>query len=494
MSADDLDRVRGLKTPTRRPSRPGGDEGATGGSGSHSLYTRGVIDAFSELGVICGVIGPSETAMDVIRQADIVVLDWRLKVDDSKYALKLLKSIVTGEVDRNALRLIAFYTGEADLAAIRDDVERELARVGLDPQVSGEGTVKYGHGRVVLYAKPSVNVPAALRNRKVTEEELPDRLVDDFSEMTAGLLPSIALASLTAVRECAHMVLDRFCSRLDPAFLAHRACLPNPDDAERQMVNHVAEELRGLMDHAVADQSPAGEKAVAGWIRKCAGDPPENFRFGQKSLTSDQVLALLKDGLSNQNVLGKNEFECLSTGFAGGDGQELDEELAWIITSRTVFNAPPPTLCLGTVVRRRGEADDKCQAAQLVCVRPRCDSVRLRNKTSFAFLPLDAPRRGQEQLIVKADGSYRRRGIGLDASGWEIREFEPDSVRYSVVAQNDDSNQAFIFVDADGNEYEWLGELKAEFAQRVAQVFADTLSRVAVDQSEWLRRSARKGA
>ena len=183
---------------------------------ANSLYTKGVIDSFSELGVICGVIGPTESALDAIRQADIVVLDWRLKVDDSGYALKLLKGIVTGEMDRNALRLVAFYTGEADLYAIRDAVEAELARVGLDPKVSGEGTVVYGHGRVVLYAKPSVNVPAALRDRKVEEEELPNRLVDDFSEMTAGLLPSIALVSLTAVRECAHMVLDRFCSRARP--------------------------------------------------------------------------------------------------------------------------------------------------------------------------------------------------------------------------------------------------------------------------------------
>lgn len=494
MSADDLERVRGVETPTRRPSKLVGDETTTGRSGSHSLYTKGVIDSFSELGVICSVIGPTEIAMDAIRQADIVVLDWRLRRDDPEYALKLLKCILTGEMDRNALRLIAFYTGEADLYAIRDAVEAELARVGLDPKVSGEGTVVYGHGRVVLYAKPSVNVPAALRDRKVEEEELPNRLVDDFSEMTAGLLPSIALVSLTAVRECAHMVLDRFCSRLDPAFLAHRACLPNPDDAERQMVNHVAEELRGLMDYAVADQSPAGENAVADWIRNRAGDPPGTFQFGQKSLTSEQTMALAKDGLNNQNALGRNEFKCLSTGFASAAVQKLDEELAWIITSRTVFNAPPPTLWLGTVVARRGEVDDKGQAPQLVCLRPRCDSVRLNKKTSFAFLPVGEPRGGQEQLIVKADDSYRRRGIGLDASGWEVRVFEPDAGRHSVVARKVDSSEAFVFTDADGNEYDWLGELKGEFAQRIAQVFAGTLSRVAVDESEWLRRSARRGA
>ena len=345
----------------------------------------------------------------------------------------------------------------------------------------------------MLYSKPNVNVPAILRDRRVTEDELPHRLVDDFSKMTTGLLPSIALVSLTAVRECAHMVLDRFCSRLDPAFLAHRACLANPDDAERQMVNHVAEELRGLMDYAVADQTPAGEHAITGWIQDRAEDPAQRFQFGGKGLTSEQTVALAKGGLNNQNVLGRNEFECLSTGFAGDDVQGLDEELAWIITSRTVFNAPPPTLWLGTVVARRDHGNENGQGAQLVCLRPRCDSIRLKDKTFFAFLPIGEPRRGQEQLIVRSKESYGRRGIALDASGWEIHAFEPDRSRHSVLAQKDESSGAFVFIDADGYEYDWLGELKAEFAQRVAQAFAGTFSRVAVDESEWLRRSARKG-
>ena len=492
MAVDHTTSIGAVVAPRRRVSRSVGDEAVAARSGGHSLDAKAVIDSFATLGVICGVIGPAEAAMNAIRQADIVVLDWRLKADDPKYALKLLTNILTGETDRNALRLVAFYTGEAGLAAIQEAIVEELAQVGLDPQVPEQGTVIYGHGRIVLYAKPSVNLPAALQDRGVAEDELPDRLVDDFSRMTVGLLPSVALVSMTAVRECAHMVLDRFCSKLDPAFLAHRACLPNPDDAERQMVNHVAEELRGLMDYAVADQSPAGEDAITGWIHDRAGDPPQVFVFGGKSLTREQTVALAKGGLNNQNVLGKNEFERLSAGFAGGNVQELDEQLAWIITSRTVFNAPPPTLWLGTVVARRGHGNENGEGPYFICLRPRCDSVRLKGKTSFAFLPLGEPRQGQEQLIVRFKDSYGRRGIALDASGWQVHVFEPHHERNAVVARKEDSRHVFFFIDADGNEYEWLGELKAEFAQRIAQIFAGTLSRVAVDDSEWLRRSARK--
>ena len=482
--------IRELVVPTRRQPKSSEDEARTGSPDGRRLDSEALIDSFADLGVICGVIGPSKKAMLTIRQADIVVLDWRLKAEEPKYALELFVDIVTGAADRNALRLVAFYTGEEDLPKMQGEIFAALTSEGLDPQHEGLGTLTYGHGRIVLYAKPSVNLPGNLRSRQLTEEELPSRLVDDFSRMTAGLLPSIALVSLTAVRECAHMVLDRFCPRLDPAFLAHRACLPNPDDAERQMVNHVAEELRSLMDYAVADQSPAGESAVAGWIRERAGDPPREFQFGGKSLTSDQTVALARDGLERHQILRKGEFEGLSAGFAGGNADALDEELAWIITSRTVFNAPPPTLWLGTVVAssRQGDQDDPPQ--HLICLRPRCDSVRLKDSTSFPFLPLGAPRQGQEQLIVRLNDSYERRGIALDASGWQIVVFKPDKERESVVARSDHSG-AFVFVDAEENEYTWLGELRAEFAQQIAQRFAETLSRVAVDNSEWLRRIAR---
>ena len=50
-----------------------------------------------------------------------------------------------------------------------------------------------------------------------------------------------------------------------------------------------------------------------------------------------------------------------------------------------------------------------------------------------------------------------------------------------------------MFTDTCDKRYTWQGELKAEYAQRIAQTFSTTLSRVAVDESEWLRRMAEKG-
>lgn len=481
-----------LVTPGRHVRGSGGNDesyGSTGGRGRHTLNAASVIDAFAELGVLGSVIGPKASVVETIRQADVVVLDWQLNNDDGKYALDLLVDLLTGERDRNSLRLVAFYTGESRLVDILEQIRGRLTDVGIEADTQGLA-IEYKHGRIVLYAKAGVNLSREFERQSVAEGDLPGHLVRDFSEMTAGLLPGIALVSLTAVRESAHRVLDRFRSELDPAFLAHRACLPDPDDAERQMVNHVAEELRGIMDYAVADQSPSGAKAIEAWIRQRSG-VSEKFVFGDRELDVDQTVTLAKQGLK-ESALKDNAFEGLSAGFGGSENGYVDERLAWIMNSRTVFNAPPPTLWLGTILTMDSKNDDEGCRHQIICMTPRCDSLRLARNTAFFFLPLVDPHKDLEQLVVKRDDEYTRYGVAAGVSDWIIRIFKPTSGKSAVTATSGNGGETFHFTDALGNRYTWRGELKPEFAQRLAQSFAKSLSRVAVDESEWLRRKSRQ--
>ena len=479
----------GLVAPDRRTRTLSRDSrGAVDRDSIHTLNAGSVMDAFSALGVICGVVGPTDSAMETMRQADIVILDWLLKDGKPQHALKLIRDLLTGEADRNSLRLLAIYTGEAGLEEVSAAVSKELTEAGLDPAVDEiKTTISYRHGCVVLYAKSDVNLAEHMKDRSVAEEILPGKLVEDFALMTSGLLPGIALTSLTAVREGAHKVLDRFGAELDPAFLAHRACLSDPHDAERQIVNHMAEELRGLMDNAVAEASPGSSEAVESWIRRKGGGTA-TFVFGDRNLDLEQTIALANKGLKASD-LGNNDFEGLAAGFAGNDVVDLDERLAWIMSFRTVYNAPVPTLWLGTVVT---ESSGKCEK-QLICIRPRCDCVRLKGETSFYFLPLVEPRREMEQIVVRVDGTFRRLGIGLQPGGWVCKQFKPLSDNDAITAERRESDGGFEFADVGGNRYTWRGELKAEYAQRIAQTLAATLSRVAIDESEWLRRMARKG-
>ena len=478
-----------LKVPDRRSRAQLSEERTSFGRQSgHNLDARSVIDSFAAVGVICGVIGPRPMKLETIRQADIVVLDWRLKEEDREFSLDLFARLLTDE-DRNSLRLITFYTGEAALQDIHEKVFSKLEAVNLGPVADDSGLgISYRHGRVVFYAKPGVSLASHLGASSVSEGELPDRLIEEFSTLTAGLLPGIALTSLTAVREREHTVLDRFGSRLDPAFLAHRSCLSDTEEAERQIVNHVAEELRGLMDNAVAWESPAGESAVEGWVRRRA-EAKNSFSFGNKSLNVEETVVLAKDGLK-ASVLNEKAFQDLTAGFAGEKADDLDEQLAWMMSFRTVFNAPAPTLWLGSVVTTELDGKD----TQLLCMRPRCDSVRLGKATSFFFLPLVEDKKKKDQLVVKVGDEYRRLGIVLDSAGWVIRNFVPNDGGRSITALQDDCEKDFYFEDQDGERFVWHGELKTEYAQRLAHKFAASLGRIAVDESEWLRRSAKKDA
>ncbi|KKZ10070.1 MAG: hypothetical protein TQ37_09845 [Candidatus Synechococcus spongiarum 15L] len=486
--------------PSRTPRASGQDnqDPVDRSRSRHSLDAGSIINSFSKLGVICGVVSPTNTdsVLETMRKADIVILDWLLRDSNSQYTQELLRKLLDEEADQHSLRLVSIYTGKQDLETVCDAIVDELQ--GADLMLKPDNTktkISYRHGHVVIYAKSNMKLKEALQDRSVPESALPGKLVADFASMTSGLLPRITLTSLAAVREGEHKVLDRFSTKLDPAFLAHRACLPNPGDAERQIVSHVAEELRGLMDNAVAEISPQDVDAVKDWIEAKA----ETFKFGEKTLNREETITLATQGLQKSNKLKDKDFKSLSAGFSGGSGDDaLDEQLAWIMSFRTVYNVPAPILWLGSVVTKL--SDEGKQHQHLICMRPRCDCMRLTEQTSFFFLPLVQPGTAKkplvglekinEQIIVSIDDEFERLDIEFDSSGWVCQQFEPLSGNKAVIATKHDDGH-FVFRDNCDKKYTWRGELKAEYAQRIAQSFAARLSRVAVDESEWLRRMAR---
>ena len=88
---------------------------------------------------------------------------------------------------------------------------------------------------------------------------------------------------------------------------------------------------------------------------------------------------------------------------------------------------------------------------------------------------------------------FKRLGIGLHPAGWIRRQFTPSEGNRAVTGTKEEPSGAFVFTDTCHGRYMWQREHKAEYAQRIAHTFTATLSHVAVDESEWLRRMAGKG-
>ena len=477
--------------PQTRPPRP--------------LRVVPITRSFVSEGMVCGVVSPQdgendyEALANAVARADIVILDWILNRDTGANALPLLKRILA-EDRPDRLRLIAFYTGEPDHEKIREKIVECLNDIdGSDQAVGGDGngnTINFRGCRMVVYGKPDSAVVEP--DTVVNEKALADRLITDFADMVEGLLPSLVLTALGAVRENVHRLLECFGRDLDPAFLVHRACLPQPPESQQHIVEQIASELRGIMDDAVAQGSPAGIGAIEHWLIGRFQDrgivlAPRTEGTQGKSMSHDDVLAMLRRGIETERGPLKDkgkEFDLLSHGFSDGEdnSRELDRRLAAAMSLRQVPPASWRQLSMGTVVTGTGTD----QPATLLCITPRCDSVRLTDRTSFLFLSLTDAKASTPQIVVPVEGNqHRRMTISLNPSHWLSVDFVPDSERQCVVAHRDGNAQPFTFEDAWGREYRWVGELKSELAQSIAQAIAARMSRIPLNESEWLRRSGK---
>ena len=464
--------------------------------------------SFARQGMVCGVVPPHEGQADhetlakAVARADIVILDWRLNPTSGANALPLLTRILTEDQPRR-LRLIAFYTGEPNHERIREKIVECLN--GLDgpdqAAVASDGSgnaIGFRACRIVVYGKPGSGTvePGTV----VDEEALADRLIADFADMVEGLLPSLVLTALGAVRENVHRLLECFGHDLDPAFLVHRACLPQPPESEQHIVEQIASELHGIMDDAVDQWSPAGIGAIERWLKGRFPDSgielaPRKKGNQGKSMSYDDTLAMLQHGIATESLPLKKdgkEYDLLSHGFSGGadNSRELDRRLAAAMSLRQVPPATWRQLSMGTVVIQTGSDEP----ATLLCITPRCDSVRLTEKTRFLFVPLTDAKPNTPQIVVPVDDDqHRRMTIPLNPSQWRSVRFVPDADRQCVLAHRDGTDQPFTFKDVGGGEYRWVGELKAESAQSIAQAIAERMSRIPLNPSEWIRRSQSVG-
>ena len=466
---------------------------------SRPLNVDPITWSFARHGMVCGVVAPQQGQGDLqalakaVARADIVILDWRLSRQSGADALPLLERIIKAD-QPGRLRLIAFYTGEPD----QQDIRRQIADCldGLDLPHRAVHTnddrnpIDFGPCRIVVYGKPGSTTAGS--NTVVNEAELADRLVADVAAMANGLLPSLVLTALTAVRENVYRVLNRFGNHLDPAFLAHRAFLQQPSDSEQHIVQQIASELRGIMDDTISKRRPAGLEAITHWLTERFCEDQIVFHQNHKA-TVGEVLDMLTDGYeekppaSLQTKKGKKRWDLISHGLAGGTGnaRELDRLFAFTMSFRQVLDTTSRQLSMGTVVSHLGHED-----RLLLCVTPRCDSIRLTESASFLFVPLAEPKSRTLQVVVPVGaGRHRRMTISANPSEWLIRCFEPDPERQYVLAAGDGSEREFIFRDVDDERYRWVGELKPEFAQSIAQTIAERMSRLPLNKSEWLRRS-----
>jgi hypothetical protein len=327
--------------------------------------------------------------------------------------------------------------------------------------------------------------------------------------MTEGLLSNTALEALSAIRTNTHRILSRFNRGVDAPYVAHRAMMQPPEEAEEHPVPLIASEIEGVLADDWRIPELVGFQAITEWLDQVTLQ--DEKVQAHLDMTADSfksaLLSLLKLGLEHvaeqpatpkweklMSRLKSYDREAASSiteilTLAGSDGAALDMEFARLTSLRSHYDEPSPVLKLGSIVTTQ----ESGSTLYLLCIQPLCDSVRLDRARKFPFLRLKERSVGENNsfdFVVSDGASHKRLYISRKAYDIVVINMKPDSSSQSIKATYD-GNRWLFKRNGSGSPVRWLTDLKPDFAHRAVSEFIGDVARIGLTESEWLRRMAK---
>lgn len=519
----------------------------------HIIDIKVLTDHFASHGLLCSILRPEEQEVDfvektkkVLKKADIIILDWNIKIEGKagdETVKELIEAIVKDENShqQKSMRYIAIYSGEDNLDLKLKEIKHRLDQLnGLSGKIIDIYKLIYDHLQISIYAKESQKSNTD-PDIKTSEDKLADKIITDFTSLVHGIVPNIALSSLANIRKNTHRVLTKFSANIDDAFLAHRAMLPEPRDAELLLVDILTDEIQSILDDQKIEldskllndwiddrfdtlgQAKLYESYKDCYLNKDNYDNKDEFvktlSFCEKSMEKlDDIYNDVKDDFIQFMKPNKEHFssqlkqdihDCIIIGIENlqskqsiavkGDSPKFFKVLnrheqtnilndfAILTTNKTFYSHPKPYLTLGTLLKK----DKK----YYISLMPRCDAARIQasDSVSFPLFPLSKGGSKDFEIIFQDRKDAKRQKIDYSPAKlttviFTQEEKVENSPIYATTVQ-EGSNEKYIFTDINGNTYEWIAELKKEKAQNISNKFAAKLARVGFNESEYLRRA-----
>lgn len=470
-----------------------------------TFHPKQLVKSFAKHRVVCALYEPSQgfgtdpdsEIFKLCERADVVILDWDLYNEDGRNILPLIANLVNQSQTTvpHHVRLCAIYSTKPDLFRISSTIFETLEKQGLKVEALADNSLVAGSSRIVVLGKPSAGRAAEqVKLAEVKEADLAERIITEFASMHEGILPSLALHGMAAVRNNAKKILDKFSADMDGAFLVHRALIHPADDAFEQIPELLAEEALSVM----VDNEVPPEKT-----RKLSEDLIDlrniqlqwTAKDGRPAAQPGQIaIALMKGGQPavKQDFRGDKQKNWVAELHAAmADGAIATEmRLATLYSVRTKY-ADRRDLSFGTIVRQKDGED----YVYLACLMPLCDCVRLQHDKSydFPFWVLKPSNSGASArgVVVQKPGTEEYLELfvlGKPRDRFVMRSFKAGT-RGTVEAVE---KEGVFLLDGYAGPYEWVAQLKPSHAQRIAQDVGASFSRVGLIEAEWLRKKSEK--
>lgn len=514
--------------PLEAGPQPVGEEGQEDGEapldesapdGEVGLNAKVLSEAFLAKNMICGLYRPTAgdnmvaSTTGAARQADIVVVDWHLEEGSSRAAKDIILSLLKADAEENGrLRLVAVYTSQPGRTEMAADLLKEIEGVpALEGRLRAEGPALIGNDTRIVFINKRGSPPSADLD-EVLEADLPGRLMEEFAKLSDGLLATFAISAVAAIRRGAHHVLALYTKDLDGAYVAHRSALPDPDDAISFAADLISSELKNLIE--LDDTAARNLKAdvVDAWLAGLT-DRGHAFRTDNAEVPAAEVKKFIAGGAAavkasegvhhvhgnaankaakaNRVTPGALPRIFYSDAASAKHATRLLARLATFQRERIGRARLPdhwrPTLTLGSVVQAfpAGDAPEL-----LLCMQPRCDSVRLKKAFAFPFQTIDSAGTNFNIALRDVAGEAREAWVNLKPRDSKMLTFTPDAVTRTVRAAPEDG--VLVFTDDAGNKYAWLGDVKEMKAQKWAGDLGGRVLGVGLDDFEWLRTASER--
>ena len=481
-----------------------------------------LVNSFAKKQIVCSLYQPGKResfsnnsdVYELCLASDIVIIDWDLGGNPGDKALELISCLVHQSVETKPeqLRLILVYTSEINLGAIASEVFdklSELRKENIKPQKEDEGlSMHSSNSRVVILGKPGYRIEK-YKFHEVTEKELAQKSIEEFSKLASGLLQGAILLGLAKIRENSRKILSKFGESIDTAFLLHRAMSMPHEEAFEHIHPLLVAEIQSILQDCLSGQI-ISDSLVSDWALRKWKPNPEALNWLPPQTTANKFIENLcllgPNGLEmsknplklakkNKNdtwewVIDKDKLNKLSSLMFQSDNKSSNHKLAILMSHRTSYGniEKSLTLTLGTIIRKGTTKNPQ----YLLCLLPICDTVRLSEKRRFLFCVLDVMNEGtlpiqKANYIIEDEKVFRELLYTPKSYNCITLEFEPDSETKTVIAKIHKNNNLNFICKTDKENYKWIAQLKPEHAQRASEQFASDLSRVGLTESEWLR-------
>ena len=470
-----------------------------------------VSNVFAQSGKICAIYAPKSISdinsyNTILNKADVVILDWYLDIkkdenliedpeadadnDDPRgeFTLKLISDLLS---QTGRLKLLIVYTGETDLFEITDSIYQKVNQRSFHKE---DCVIRSLNSKILVRAKSQNSETQfahnpELKNKIVPYESLPTLIVEEFADMTNGLLSNFALSSISAIRNNTSRMLSVFSPKLDPAYLGHKILLENTFESKQLLIKLFGEAISELLETTDIDT----KDWVDNWIENRITDETISINgvsigkskdllkkmFGsEQSRLKDKYAEASGKDMSNRDE-GKLQSHTIELfAYDDIDVNKSNVDFAILTHHKNIFQPAieAPILTLGTVIKSAGR--------YYVCIQQRCDSVRIKEERRFLFLPLEEE--GEYPLIVNNELK-----LFTNKSSFAIKTMKFKPKEGATIIQASKQEDKYVFYSSYGETCEWVVDLKEMQAQRIVNNYCAQLSRVGLNESEWLRLQAK---